>query len=44
MKGRFQFSLAVVFLIIAGLGLALYKHFALGFPLLRWGRQYRLEH
>ncbi len=49
MKGRFQFSLAVIFLIIAGLGLALYKHFALGFPLLRgeestvWSIEARVE-
>lgn len=35
MKGRFQLSLAVVLLIAAGLGLTLYKHFSLGFPLLR---------
>ena len=35
MKGRFQLSLAVVLLVAAGLGLTLYKHFALGFPLLR---------
>ncbi|WP_448216959.1 UUP1 family membrane protein [Endozoicomonas sp. 2B-B] len=35
MKGRFQLSLAVVILIAAGLGLTLYKHFALGFPLTR---------
>ena len=33
MKGRFQLVLIVVILILAGLGLALYKHFALGFPL-----------
>ena len=33
MNGRFQLSLMVVLLIIAGLGLTLYKHFALGFPL-----------
>ena len=35
MKGRFQLSLAVVFFIAAGLGLTLYKHFALGFPLVK---------
>ncbi|MET4708790.1 UUP1 family membrane protein [Endozoicomonas lisbonensis] len=35
MKGRFQLSLAVVLLVALGLGLTLYKHFALGFPLLR---------
>lgn len=34
MKGRFQLSFMVIFLILAGVGLALYKHFALGFPLL----------
>ncbi len=34
MKGRFQLILAVVFLMVTGLGLALYKHFALGFPLM----------
>ena len=34
MKNRFNLSLFVVFLIVAGLGLTLYKHFALGFPLL----------
>lgn len=34
MKNRFNLSLVVVFLIIAGLGLTLYKHFVLGFPLL----------
>ncbi|MGI9274244.1 MAG: inactive transglutaminase family protein [Endozoicomonas sp.] len=35
MKGRFQLSLAVVFFIAAGMGLTLYKHFVLGFPLVR---------
>lgn len=35
MKGRFQLSLAVLLLVALGLGLTLYKHFALGFPLLR---------
>ncbi|KEI72100.1 UUP1 family membrane protein [Endozoicomonas elysicola] len=34
MKGRFQLGLMVAVLIVAGLGLTLYKHFALGFPLL----------
>ncbi|WP_263078855.1 inactive transglutaminase family protein [Endozoicomonas sp. Mp262] len=49
MKGRFQFSFAVIFLILVGLGLALYKHFALGFPLLRgeestvWSIEARVE-
>ena len=35
MKGRFQLSLAAFILIAAGLGLTLYKHFSLGFPLTR---------
>ena len=34
MKNRFNLSFAVLFLIAAGLGLTLYKHFVLGFPLL----------
>ena len=34
MEGRFQLGLMIAILIIAGLGLTLYKHFALGFPLL----------
>ncbi len=34
MKGRFQLGLMIALLIAAGLGLTLYKHFALGFPLL----------
>ena len=35
MKGRFQLSLAVALLVALGLGLTLYKHFVLGFPLFR---------
>ncbi len=34
MKGHFQLGLIIAILIVAGLGLAFYKHFALGFPLL----------
>ena len=34
MKSRFPLSLMVLFLITAGLGLTLYKHLVLGFPLL----------
>ncbi|WP_299732593.1 inactive transglutaminase family protein [uncultured Endozoicomonas sp.] len=33
MNGRFQLGLMIALLIVAGLGLAMYKHFALGFPL-----------
>lgn len=33
-EGRFQLGLMIAVLIVAGLGLTLYKHFALGFPLL----------
>ncbi|PJE80199.1 hypothetical protein CI610_00812 [invertebrate metagenome] len=35
MKARLQLSLVVGFLILTGIGLTLYKHLALGFPLLR---------
>ena len=34
MKGRFQLGVMITILIVAGLGLTLYKHFVLGFPLL----------
>ena len=34
MKGRFQLGMMITILIVAGLGLTLYKHFVLGFPLL----------
>ena len=34
MKGRFQLGMMITLLIVAGLGLTLYKHFVLGFPLL----------
>ena len=49
MKGRLEFRLVVFFFIAVGLGLALYKHFALGFPLLRgdastvWNIEARVE-
>ena len=49
MKGRFEFSLVVLFFILAGLGLVLYKHLALGIPLVReeattiWNIEARIE-